>query len=223
VSLPVNFAGRQLADARLQIVEPAGDHPPIPLKFNPSEYRLVKENTFAEIPIPGLESPPLQYVRGGAETLSMDLLVDTSDDLRDVRTAYVDGLRSLLDKNEKLHAPPIVDFIWAGHVFHGVLQSLEVTYTLFNTDGTPLRAKLAVKLKQHRPVAAQVRERQLTSPDVDKTYVVRLGERLDSISAAVYRDPALWREIARANAITDPRALTVGTVLTIPALTESRA
>ena len=38
----------------------------IPLHFNPRSTSVKKENTFAEIPIPGLESPPLQYVRGGA-------------------------------------------------------------------------------------------------------------------------------------------------------------
>jgi nucleoid-associated protein YgaU len=57
---------------------------------------------------------------------------------------------------------------------------------------------------------------------VEKRYVVRTGETLSSISAAVFRDPALWREIALANAIADPRAVAPGTVLTIPRLQEPR-
>ena len=47
---------------------------------------------------------------------------------------------------------------------------------------------------------------------------MRAGETLSSISAAVFRDPAHWREIAVANGITDPRALAPGTVLTVPRL-----
>ena len=113
MSLPINFMGREFAEAELRIVEPAEDKAVIPLHFNPSEYKLKKENTFAEIPIPGLESPPLQYVRGGAEVLSMDLLVDTSGELENVREKYVAKIQALLRKNEKLHAPPIVDFVWA--------------------------------------------------------------------------------------------------------------
>jgi hypothetical protein len=223
VSLPINLMGREFAEAHLSIVEPAEDKEDIPLHFNPSEFKLKKENTFAEIPIPGLESPPLQYVRGGAEVLSMDLLVDTSDDLDDVRKKYVDKLQKLVRKNTKLHAPPIVDFIWGQKVFHGVLQSLEVTYVLFATDGKPLRAKLAVVMKEYKPVEIQVKESEQSSPDVEKRYVARAGETLSSISAAVFRDPALWREIAIANGITDPRAVDPGTVLTIPRLQARRA
>jgi nucleoid-associated protein YgaU len=217
VSLPIDFLGREFAEAQLEIVEPPEGRAVIPLHFNPSEYKLKKENTFAEIAIPGLESPPLQYVRGGARVLTMDLLVDTSAELTSVRDKYVAELERLMAKNEKLHAPPIVDFVWAEEVFHGVLQSLEVTYVLFHTDGTPLRAKLAVQLKEYRPVEVQLRDEE-TSPDVEKQYSSRARETLASISWAVYRDPALWREIARANAITDPRMLEPGTVLTVPRL-----
>jgi nucleoid-associated protein YgaU len=218
VSLPINFLGREFAEARLEIVEPAEDKATIPLHFNPSEYKLSKENTFAEIPIPGLESPPLQYVRGGAQLLTMDLLVDTSDELENVREKYVNKIQKAVLKNEKLHAPPIVDFVWAEQVFRGVMQSLEITYTLFHTDGTPLRAKLGVKLKEYRPVKVQLRDTEQSSPDVVKSYVVRTGENLSSIAAAVYRDPTRWRVVAVANGITDPRSLAPGTVLTIPPL-----
>ena len=218
MSLPINFMGREFAEAELRIVEPAEDKAVIPLHFNPSEYKLKKENTFAELPTPGLESPPLQYLRGAARVLSMDLLVDTSDSLKNVRVEYVEKLQGLMKKNEKLHAPPVVDFVWGEQVFRGVLQSLEVTYVLFNLDGTPLRARLAVVLKEYRPVKDQVKDVKQTSPDVEKRYVVRAGETLSSISAAVFRDPAHWREIAVANDITDPRSVAPGTVLTVPRL-----
>jgi nucleoid-associated protein YgaU len=223
VSLPINFLGREFAEAELRIVEPAEDKATIPLHFNPSEYKLKKENTFAEVPIPGLPSPPLQYVRGGARVLTMDVLVDTSGALENVREKYVAKIEGLLDHNEKLHAPPIVEFGWAEQVFRGVLQSLEITYLLFHIDGKPLRAKLALVLKEYRPVDVRLKANTQTSTDVEKRYVVRAGETLSSISGSVFRDPALWRELALANDITDPRTVTPGTVLTIPRLEEQRA
>jgi nucleoid-associated protein YgaU len=223
VSLPINFLGREFAEAELRIVEPTEDKATIPLHFNPSEYKLKKENTFAEVPIPGLPSPPLQYVRGGARVLTMDVLVDTSGALENVREKYVAKIEGLLDHNEKLHAPPIVEFGWAEQVFRGVLQSLEITYLLFHIDGKPLRAKLALVLKEYRPVDVRLKANTQTSTDVEKRYVVRAGETLSSISGSVFRDPALWRELALANDITDPRTVTPGTVLTIPRLEEQRA
>lgn len=223
MSLPINFLGREFAEAKLRIVEPTESKEDIPLHFNPSEYKLKKENTFAEVPIPGLESPPLQYVRGGARTLTMDVLVDTSDDLSNVREKYVAKIETLVAQNKKLHAPPIVEFVWAEQVFRGVLQSLEVNYVLFHSDGKPLRAKLSLSLKEYRPVDVRLKSEQLTSADVEKRYVARAGETLSSISAAVFRDPARWREIAIANGIVDPRRIEPGTVLTIPRLEEPSA
>jgi nucleoid-associated protein YgaU len=224
VSLPINFMGREFSDATLNIVEPAENRAEIKLHFNPSEYKLKNENTFAEIPIPGLASPPLQYVRGVARVLSMELLADTSDTLENVRITKVKPIQDLLKQNHKLHAPPIVEFIWGKQHFRGVITSLEVSYVLFHTDGNPLRAKLALSMKQYRPVHVQLREQSKhSSPDVEKRYVVRAGETLSSISAAVFRDPAHWREIALANDITDPRSVAPGTVLTVPPLEARRA
>lgn len=215
---PLLAAGAELAEARLEIVEPPVDEPRIPLKFNPSEYQLKKANNYAEIAIPGLESPPIQFIRGGAETLSMELLVDTSDTLDDVREKYVDKLRGLMKVDSNLHAPPIVSFVWEEQSFTGVLENLDVTYTLFDKGGVPLRARLNVTLKEYRPAAVQVRETPRSSPTVEKAWVVRRGDTLQSIAAAVYKDAALWRELATANDIADPRRLTPGRTLRIPRL-----
>jgi nucleoid-associated protein YgaU len=224
VSQPINFMGRKYAEAKLTIVAPTENAAVIKLHFNPSEYKLKNENTFAEIPIPGLASPPLQYVRGVARVLSMDLLADTSDTLENVRTKKVEPIQGLLAQTVKLHAPPIVRFDWDAQIFTGVVTSLEVTYVLFHFNGTPLRAKLALAMKEYRPVKVQLREKKKqSSPDVEKRYVVRAGETLSSISAAVFRDPAHWREIAVANDITDPRSVAPGTVLTVPRLEARRA
>ena len=73
-------------------------------------------------------------------------------------------------------------------------------------------------LKEYRPVEIQLKAEQPQSPDVEKRYVVRAGETLSSISDAVFRDPAHWREIARANGITDPRAVAAGNRADRPAL-----
>jgi nucleoid-associated protein YgaU len=207
-----------LVQAYLEILVPQVDDPVIPLRFNPSEYQLQKGNNFAEIGIPGLESPPIQFVRGSAEKLAVELLADTSDTLEDVRERYVNKLRDLMRLNVELHAPPIVAFTWDTQVFKGVLESLNIAYILFTPEGVPLRAKLSVTLKEYRPAAVQYRENPTSSPDYDKSLRVRRGDTLSSIAAQVYRDPGLWREIARANRIVDPRAVAPGTVLALPKL-----
>jgi hypothetical protein len=212
-------ASQGLTPARLEILAPTVPQPIIPFRFNPAEYQLQKSNNFAEIPIPGLEAPPIQFVRGQAEKLSLELLVDTSDTLEDVRVKYVNALRDLMRIQIELHAPAIVRLVWDSEIFKGVLESLNVTYIMFTPKGVPLRARLSVTLKEYRPVEIQVKDSPKASPDQDKSYTVQRGETLSSIAELVYKDPEQWRAIAQANGILDPRAIPAGTRLTLPQLT----
>ena len=205
--------------AYLEVVLPENAEPRrIALCFNPTELALTKQNTFAEVPIPGLTAPPIQYVRGASEKLTFDVIVDTSDDMSDVRTTYVAPIRKLMNVSSVLHAPPVVKLVWDELEFTGVLESLGVTYTLFSDDGKPVRAKLALGLKEYTTIKDQVALAKKQSPDVEKVYVVQRGDTITQIAEQAYGDPAPWRQIARANGISDPRALEPGRTLTIPRL-----
>ena len=222
ITTPFDVLKVGLQRAILQVIAPPDlPNPIIQLCFNPTEYQRSKANTFAEIGIPGLESPPIQYVRGEAEKLTVELLADTSDTLDDVRQRYTDPIRNLMDINAELHAPPIVQLSWGNESFKGVVESLNLTFVLFTPDGVPLRAKIALTLKEYRPVNVQVRQTPKNSPNVDKSYVVRRGDTLSGIASAFYSDPTQWRAIADANSIVDPRYLRPGTKLTIPTLSQT--
>src|SRR5258706_12015507 len=118
--VPVVSVAQGPTKATFEILQPTEAKAIIPLKFNPTEYQLQKSNNFAEIPIPGLDAPPIQFIRGAAEKLQLELLVDTSDTLDDVREKYTNKLRALMAVNTKLHAPPIVRFNLDKQIFVGV-------------------------------------------------------------------------------------------------------
>lgn len=215
---PVASVRSKVTKALLRIEQPTNlqQSSEIPICFNPTEYQIQKQNNFADINIPGLETPPIQFIRGSGEKLTTEFLVDTSDTLEDVRTKYVNRLRGLLNIQQELHAPPIVQFVWDQDVFRGVLESLNVTYVMFRPDGVPIRAKLSVSLKQYRTVKEQVKDRPKLSPDFDKAYTVVRGDSLSRIAHLLFHDASKWREIAKANDIRDPRRLQPGMTLTIP-------
>jgi hypothetical protein len=196
IETPLSSAKQGPKKVVLQVIRPTGV-PPITLLFNPTEYQLQKSNNFAEIAIPGLETPPLQYVRGAAQKLNTELLLDTSDTLEDVRLR-VEPLQKLMKINGELHAPPIVRMVWDGEVFLGVVESLA--------------------LIEYRTVEDQVAETPRQSPDVEKSHVVRRGDSLASVANLAYNDPTAWRAIAANNGIEDPRRLTPGQTLQIPRL-----
>lgn len=223
-NLPILSAADGFESARLEIETPdVGDEKKIiPLRFNPTEYQLQKANNFAEIAIPGLETPPIQYIRGGTEKLSLEVLLDTSDTLENVRDKYVNKLTGLMRIQSQLHAPPIVKFIWDKSVFRGVVDNLTVTYVMFSPKGVPLRAQVGLSLIAYRPVDVQIAESKKNSPDTEQSFVVRRGDRLDGIAAAVYQDATRWRDIARSNDIRDPRRMQPGLVLLLPRIETRR-
>jgi hypothetical protein len=220
--IPFLSVGGDFEKALLRIVVPDVGEPDIPLRFNPTSYRLQKANSFHEIEIPGLETPPIQYIRGGTETLRFDALFDTSDSQKNVREEYVDKVANLMRINSELHAPPIVQFVWETEIFQGVVSDMSVSYVLFTPQGVPMRAEASLTLTAYRPVEVQIAERPRNSPDVEKSVTLRRGDRLDQIAAGVYQDPARWRDIARSNGILDPRRLDPGALLLVPRITRGR-
>jgi Contractile injection system tube protein len=214
--IPFLSGDQPLARAHLEIEVPKVSEPKIELRFNPTEYRLEKSNEFQEIAIPGLEAPPIQFVRGGTERLTVDVLLDTTHTQEDVQKKYVARLWDLMKIKSELHAPAIVRFVWDRAIFRGVLTNLTVNYELFAEGGVPLRAKATLAMTAYRPVEVQVREIKAASPDTEKSVVLRRGDRLDGLAESIFRDPSRWRDIARANDIRDPRDLKPGRLLLVP-------
>jgi hypothetical protein len=212
---------------------------PLSVSFNPTEYTLNKGAQIAEIAIPGLDSPILQFVRGQTETLSLDLFFDSTesgmDDSAISVTMLTDQFYQLVKIDGTNHAPPVCFFSW-GATFPGqrnygatgsqgrygfkcVVESVRQRFTLFSPLGVPLRATLTVSLKEYKTLSEQIAELNLQSPDHTHSHVVQIGETLSQISASVYNDPTQWRSIATQNNLTNPLALVPGTVLMIPPLT----
>jgi nucleoid-associated protein YgaU len=191
---------------------------PIPVMFNPPEYQLQVTNQFAEVGIPGLGSSLLQFVKGSAQTLTMELFFDTTDEGVDVRvfTALILNLTSL---NSETHAPPRLLFVWGSLVFPCVLESVTQKFDYFNALGMPLRARLSVSLKGNDTLQDLLGGIQLLSADRTKQWLFKEGDTLQKIAAQEYGDPRQWRPIATANNIDNPLTIPTGRSLKIPALT----
>jgi nucleoid-associated protein YgaU len=128
---------------------------------------------------------------------------------------FVEKFMNLMVIAPQLHRPPLCQ-VWWGEILliEGPLTNLTQDFTRFLPDGTPVRAKLGLTFTD----ASMGVSGETFSNDVQKTYTVRLGDTLQAIAGREYDDPSLWRTIAEANHIDDPRVLVPGTVLAIPAL-----
>lgn len=226
-----------MAKARIEVVDKEAVDPTrlpefLDVEFNPTEYTLTKGAQIAEIGVYGIDSPILQFVRGQNEKLNLDLFFDTTTGTDvtttdtnwdapgiDVRT-LTGPFYQLVKIQPRTHAPPRILFVWGSLKFHAIVESVTQKFTLFNSNGVPLRATLTLSFREYKSLEEQVAELKLESSDHSKRRVVRQGDTLNRLAAEEYGDPREWWRIAEHNdnVISNPRRLRPGTELIIPPL-----
>lgn len=205
-----------------------GNNSQFEVLFNPNEYTIAKSNSWQARPVVGRNVPRLDFTGGGSRTLTLELFLDVMDrpNETDVRP-HVDKLWELTMIDEAHRSsttdrsrPPLCLFQWGGNwSFKAAVTSLSVRYTLFSEDGIPVRAVATVTLEE----AEDDNEQPGTNPTSyseagAKRREVRPRDTLALIAYEEYGDSSKWRPIAEANGINDPRKLSPGQVLAIPAL-----
>lgn len=201
----------------------ASPQPSFDVLFNPDQYVLTRTVQYADLPVPGLQRPLLQFVHGGSEVLDVTFFVDRTDvrpwNENDSVKKHLDNLRAFVTVASELHAPPVCLLTWSDDLaFTGVVTSLKEEVLLFDEAGHALRAKATVQLKAYQAVQQQLDSMRLASPDRTRVRVLREGETLAHIALEAYGSERLWTVIARANGIDRPRFVRPGTPLYIPAM-----
>jgi nucleoid-associated protein YgaU len=202
-------------------IEGRGD---FPCTFNPAELTIAKTNTWKARDTAGKSAAKSNFQKGSPGTLSLELTFDTTDSGEAV-TRYTSTLMALMEVDPatesgqaKTGRPPWVRFHWADfHSFKAFVESLQVKFTFFSTQGVALRAKATLKLKQFEEEDATGPQNPTSgTPHPHRVHQVRPGETLDRIAALHYKNPHAWRDIADRNGIIDPLRLEPGTTLVIP-------
>jgi nucleoid-associated protein YgaU len=216
----------QLKKATITVLEGADQGNVIGVLFNPTEYSFERSNSYKATPVPGLDSPLLQFVNGECDQLSMELFLDDYTDPKgptslrqpekDPLTKRLHDLTKLLKIDRDLHAPPPVRFNWGPMEFSAVIEKLSRKVTMFHPDGTPARVTLSVTFKEYKTLRQQIEDPRRESADKTKRRVVVGREALWFIAAREYDDANEWVRIAAANDLDDPREIAAGDWLTLP-------
>lgn len=199
--------------------------------FNPTTIGYSRQAQFNRQPTQGSAAePPTQFTGVDATQLQLQLLFDA------MGAAKADGVQPEIDQlvawtklpegaDAAAASPAKLLFTWGRlkivdtSTFRCHLERLQVTMEMFDPDGVPLRATVAVTLKSAAP------EPQPTNPTSGtersrRRRVLRPGQTLQQIAHAEYGDPGLWRAVADLNGIDDPMRLRAETEILLPDPTE---
>jgi LysM repeat protein len=202
---------------------PFTDH--IEVSFNPSSIRYTATPQYYQVKNNDSEYGYRMYYTGNiASSLTMDLLFDTTTSGDSVQEKFIDFLVELTRPEEDSDPPqpPQCKFVWGDFTkgdflsFNAVVANLQVNYTYFLANGTPIRAEVDITFKEPDDVTGGTNP--TSRSEARKVWTVVQGQTLDWIAFKEYGDSSAWRHIARANNLQNPRALRPGTVLRLPPL-----
>jgi hypothetical protein len=218
-----------LQAARIYEVTESGDEKSggvsVNCMFNPCEYTVTKTNTYKEERSNRSDVPGFEFEKAGPQSLKLTLMFDTFEAGEDV-SQETNKLWKLMEsktrregnRNRKV-PPPEVAFEWGVFRFVAVITTMTQKFTLFKSDGTPVRAAVQVTFTQHKDLEDYPNQNPTSGGgDIERVWRVIAGDRLDTIAYEVYGDATKWRTIATYNGIVNPLKLKPGQQLIIPEL-----
>jgi nucleoid-associated protein YgaU len=194
--------------------------------FNPEKYSLSQTVKVTEFEKEGPGEPRIQYRSTSTLTLSMELLFDDFASAEGDVTNQVGTLlkwQQPTPRSGKKPRPPLLSFSWGNKQlknFKGTLTKVDVSYTMFRRDGTPIQARVGITLQGS---GNRVQWTNPTSHSLDSRRIHTLvaGETLQSVAWDELGDATYWRAIAELNGIDDPLRIAPGRTLLIPTVADA--
>ena len=191
--------------------------------INPDSYTRTTKIKYADSSQgQGTSSQQLKYQSTEPEEMSFEFLFDNTGIIDGKpRDSIVSDVRmfqeTLLDYHGDSHEPRHLKLVWGkGLVFKGRITDASISYKLFKSDGTPIRAvaKITVKSSQEEQRRAAVENR--SSPDLSHVRISKAGDTLPLMCHDIYGDSSYHLAIAGINNLSNPRKLIPGTRLIFP-------
>lgn len=135
-----------------------------------------------------------------------------------------DFLKCAYNLDEAIHRPRFLIVLWGSEInFRCVLSNLDINYTLFEPDGSPLRAKITATFLKHQSREEQIAASKLSSPDLTHYRKLEQGDRLDRLAYLIYNDSKYFMQVGLANSLTSIRRVPAGLNLYFPPFSKTEA
>jgi LysM repeat protein len=187
--------------------------------FNPNTYTQKYEVEYQARQGQGDTGSPQVFGKIKPQEYSFEFLFDgtgTAVEKVEVQDTVEDFLEVTGKHDGEIHRPLYLKLSWGALVSKCVLKNAEINYTLFKSDGTPLRAKVKATFAENIEDALRVADERKSSPDLTHIYEVKEGEHLSLLSNRFYGSPAYYIQVAAFNELANFRNLRVGQRLLFP-------
>jgi len=202
--------------------------------LNPENYKFTYKIEQNDDQASGTSAAAPRFNKALPEDLDLEFVFDrtgvitdygapgTADDktFKDEGGGIIDDIEKfkkvIFDYNGDEHKPNYLIISWGTLLFKGTLSEMDITFKLFKSDGTPLRAVAQAKFKGFVEDNLRVAKENNSSPDLTHVRIVKEGDTLPLMSFRIYGDSKYYLEVAKVNQISNFRKLKVGQKIFFP-------
>lgn len=210
--------------------DPVGDS--FNVWINPASYTHDYPILYNDRQAQGSNGPSPEFNKFGEESIAFDLIFDATGVIPPPMPGIsipADGVAGIIDRlkalvatmNGTIHSPNYVKLSWAQLQFQGVLSHMNVNYTLFKPNGTPLRAKVSMTFLAYISEPQLCKQANKTSPDLTHLVTVLAGDMLPALCYRIYGNSGYYLKVAQYNNLPGFRQISAGTQLLFPPLSGS--
>jgi len=174
----------------------------------------------------GQQGTDPKYKSTEPEQLKLDIILDgtktmegydKSHDNKTVKEQLEEFQKCVYYMEGEIHRPRFLKIFWGKEInFPCVLSQLDINYTLFYPDGSPLRVKIAAIFLKYLSEKKREAEQKKRSPDLTHERIAKSSDRLDLLSYNTYNDPKYFLQLAAVNKLTTLRQLRTGNKIFLP-------
>lgn len=210
------------------VIIPVKDYAPVPrpagpiffTMFGPENWNIQDEQERTPVAPASQTNAPAENHDSGPpkRTLSFDILIDGTGASGEKHEVAADVLwfQTTVGFNPDTHTSNKLIVIWGKFIFQCKLKSHTIKYTLFRSNGLPLRATISTVFEGDTSRVQSVVEAALQSPDLTHQRIIKTGDRIDNLCHSIYDSNIHYLSVAQANSLTTFRKLPIGQEMIFP-------
>ncbi len=212
--------------AKIEVVEGSKSSQSVEFMYNPTTLSFSKSVSWKRTKKSGGNTEELDFAGGHSASFSIpNAIFDGTIPLEGQTVPKADIMVDLnklvgfMDIDPDLKRPPLCRFYWGKYrTYQVTIDKVDITYTLFDRNGKPLRAEVGIGFRQAEDPTELPYQNPTSRSYARKMHTVVEGETLDWIAYREYGNSAAWRHIAESNNLADPMNLRPGTLLKLTPL-----
>lgn len=194
---------------------------PFVAMFNPESFAIHEDIVWCSDAARTKAGTDPKFVNIKPRTFTMEFTLDgTGVNTNGVKipvTAQVALFRAVTTNvRGNIHRPPYLMVQYGTFINTCILNSSDVTYTMFDMFGLPIRAKITAKFTERIVGGLSDVLGMLSSPDLTHRVQVKDGDLLPYLTYQTYNNQNYYLQVARVNRLKNFRKLTRSTTLVFP-------